>query len=304
MRCGSPEGTTTCRSPQVGGGYVGLEFASMFTHYGSSVTVLDRGERPLAFEDDDVADTAAGALRDDGVTITAGATVTEVSDRTEKAEVAYRIAGSEHRITADAVLLALGRTPATEGLGLQAAGVETDEKGYIVVDEFLRTSASGIYAAGDVNGGPQFTYVSLDDNRILAGELLDNDERSTADRIAVPYTMILTPPLARVGLTEVQAREQGYDVQVGAKQIADIATAPRPKIERDPRGIVKVVVDGKTDQVLGAALMQVHAQEVINLVALAIRHGITATQLRDSIYTHPSSTEVFNEVLGSLRSRG
>lgn len=113
--------------------------------------------------------------------------------------------------------------------------------------------------------------------------------------------MFLTPPLARVGLTEDQAREQGFDVKVGVKRVADIAAAPRPKIEGDPRGIVKIVVDGATDRVLGAAIMMVHSQEVVNLIALAIRHGITASALRDSIYTHPSSTEALNEVLGTLR---
>lgn len=115
----------------------------------------------------------------------------------------------------------------------------------------------------------------------------------------MPYAMFTTPPLARVGLSEDQAREQGYDVKVGVKQMADIAAAPRAKIEGDPRGIVKIVVEAATDEVLGAALMRVHSQEVINLVALAIRHKITASDLRDSIYTHPSATEALNEVLGS-----
>ena len=177
----------------------------------------------------------------------------------------------------------------------------TDEDGFVVVDDRLRASAEGVYALGDVNGGPQFTYVSLDDNRIVADQLFGPGDRSTDDRTAVPYTMFLTPPLARVGLTEAEAREQGREVVVGAKPMAEIAAAPRAKIEGDPQGIVKCVVDAGTDEILGAALMHVHAQEVINLVSLAIRHGITATQLRDSIFTHPSATEALNEVLGDLR---
>ncbi|GAA4284151.1 reactive chlorine resistance oxidoreductase RclA [Brevibacterium daeguense] len=286
----------------VGGGYVGLEFASMFAHFGAEVTVLDRGERPLADEDPDVAETVAEALRGDGAAITSGATVTEVRDGADSAEVVYEVAGVEQRAAADAVLLALGRSPATAGLGLDVAGVDTDDSGYVIVDERLRTSAAGVYAAGDVNGGPQFTYVSLDDSRILTDQLLGEGARSTADRRALQYTMFLTPPLSRAGLTEAQAREQGYDVRVGVKPVADVAAAPRAKIEGDPRGIIKVVVDGATDQVLGAALMHVHSQEVINLVALAMRHGITASQLRDEIYTHPSATEALNEVLGTLHS--
>lgn len=285
----------------VGGGYVGLEFASMFAQYGSEVTVLDRGERPLRNEDADVARTAAEALRDDGITITSGATVTAVADGTDRARVTYRVEGREQSIETEAVLLALGRAPATESLGLERAGVRIDDRGYVTVDKHLRTSASGVYAVGDVNGGPQFTYVSLDDNRIVADQLFGPGLRTSTDRGPVPYTMFLTPPLARVGLSEDTAREQGYDVSVGVKRMADIATAPRAKIEGDPRGIVKVVVDSATDQVLGAALMHVHSQEVINLVSLAIRHGITASELRDSIYTHPSATEALNEVLGTLQ---
>lgn len=285
----------------VGGGYVGLEFASMFAHLGTDVTVLDRGERPLRHEDADVADTAAEALRGDGVRITTGASVTVVQDGSDLARVTYEVDGESRTIEAEAVLLALGRTPATAGLGLDRADVATDEDGFVVVDDRLRASAEGVYALGDVNGGPQFTYVSLDDNRIVADQLFGPGDRSTDDRTAVPYTMFLTPPLARVGLTEAEAREQGREVVVGAKPMAEIAAAPRAKIEGDPRGIVKCVVDAGTDEILGAALMHVHAQEVINLVSLAIRHGITATQLRDSIFTHPSATEALNEVLGDLR---
>ena len=285
----------------VGGGYIGLEFASMFTHFGSQVTVLDRGPRPLANEDADVAEVVASALSDDGVTIINEASVTAVADGAENATVSYDVDGAEKQIDAEAVLLAVGRKPATEGLGLEKAGIEVDERGYITVDDHLRTSAEGVFAFGDVNGGPMFTYISLDDNRILADELLGEGTRTTADRNAVPYTMFLTPPVARVGLSEDAAREQGYDVKVGAKAMADIAAAPRAKIEGDPRGIVKFVVDAATDHILGAALVHVHSQEVINTVALAMRLNVTATELRDTIYTHPSATEALNEVLGVVK---
>ena len=285
----------------VGGGYIGLEFASMFTHFGSQVTVLDRGPRPLANEDADVAEVVASALSDDGITIVNEASVTAVADGPESATVSYEVDGVEKSIDADAVLLAVGRAPATKGLALEKAGIEVDERGFISVDEQLRTSAEGVFAVGDVNGGPMFTYISLDDNRILADRLLGEGKRTTKDRGDVPYTMFLTPPVARVGLSEDAAREEGFDVKVGAKAMADIAAAPRAKIEGDPRGIVKFVVDGATDLILGAALVHVHSQEVINTVALAMRHNITATELRDTIYTHPSATEALNEVLGALK---
>ncbi|WP_026819009.1 FAD-dependent oxidoreductase [Arthrobacter castelli] len=284
----------------VGGGYVGLEFASMFAHFGSEVTVLDHGDRPLRREDRDVADVAVRALEQDGVRFVTAASVTGIEDSDQAAVVSYTQGGGAHTVEADAVLVALGRRPATEGLNLDAAGIRVDDGGYVAVDEQLRTSAEGVFAVGDVKGGPQFTYISLDDHRIVTDQLLGQGQRSTADRTAVPYTIFLTPPLARVGLTEEQARSAGYDVLVAGKEVPDIAAMPRPKIVGEARGIVKVVVDAATDQVLGAALMHVDSQEVINLLAMAMRHGITASELRDAVYTHPSSTEALNEVLGSL----
>ncbi|WP_336716647.1 FAD-dependent oxidoreductase, partial [Arthrobacter sp. USHLN218] len=186
----------------VGGGYVGLEFASMFAHYGSAVTVLDRGPRPLRHEDPDVAATAAAALKADGVRLVTGASVTRVEDGADAATVSYTVGGTGHTIEADAVLIALGRTPATGDLGLEKAGVDIDGHGAVVVDARLATTAEGVYAVGDVNGGPQFTYISLDDYRVVADQLTDTGTgtRTTTDRVAVPYTIFLTPPLARVGL--------------------------------------------------------------------------------------------------------
>lgn len=285
----------------VGGGYVGLELASVFAKFGSRVTVLDRGERPLRHEDPDVAETAAAILHDDGVRLVPRAVVTRVDDDGDRARVAFEVDGGAQSIEADVVLLALGRTPVTGELGLAAAGVDTDERGYVVVDDRLRTSAPGVFAVGDVNGGPQFTYVSLDDYRVVADQLFGSGERSTADRVAVPTTTFLTPPLARVGLTQTRALERGLDVRVAVAKVGGLRASPRFAIEDDKRGIVKIVVDAGTDLVLGAALQHRHAHEVVNVLALAMRHGVTATQLRDSIYTHPSATEMLNEVLGALR---
>lgn len=284
----------------VGGGYVGLEFASMFANFGSKVTVLDRGERPLKHEDADVAEVAASAMRESGVTFMSRAQVVRMSEDDASAKVEFERESGLESVNADAVLIALGRSPVTKTLRLERAGIDTDERGFIRTDEFLRTTVPNVFAVGDVNGGPQFTYVSLDDSRIVADQLFGSGSRSTKDRVAIPYTMFVTPPLARVGMTEHEARAAGFDVRVAARALAEIVSAPRAAIEGDVRGIVKVVVDGATDEILGAALMHVHAQEVINLVALAIRHGITASDLKDSMYTHPSATEALNEVLGTL----
>ena len=285
----------------IGGGYLGIEFASIYRRFGTQVTVFESAPRILGREDDDIAAAAAGILAGDGVEIVAGATVLEI--RAEDT-VVYERNGREHTLTVDAILAATGRAPVTAGLGLDEAGVRTTERGAVEVDEYLRTSQPHIFALGDVNGGPQFTYISLDDSRIVLDQLLGSGKRSTADRIAVPQTLFMSPPLATVGLTETAARAAGYRVRIGMQNVADIVAMPRADIVEETRGVMKFVVDAETDEILGAALLSVDAQELINTVALAMRHRITATELRDSIYTHPSSTEAFNDVLGTIVRTG
>jgi pyruvate/2-oxoglutarate dehydrogenase complex dihydrolipoamide dehydrogenase (E3) component len=289
----------------IGGGYIGLEFAGMYSHFGSEVTILEGAPRIMPNEDDDIVTTALDILHDQGVTLTTGARVTEVRDSEDTAVLSYEKDGQTHTVEADAVLMALGRIPATRDLGLDKAGVATTARGAIEVDEYLRTSQRHIFAIGDVNGGPQFTYISFDDHRIVADQLTSAGLLSTADRTVgdistVPYTVFMTPALSRVGLTERQARESGRQVKIATKPIAQIAAMPRAKIVEETRGLMKFVVDADTDQILGAALFSIDSQELINLVAFAIKHGATATELRDGIYTHPSSTEAFNEVFTTL----
>lgn len=277
----------------VGAGPVGLEFASLFTGFGSRVTVVDRHERILPREDADVAAAIRQDMADRGITFRHGSAVAEIRDDGDRATVV--LTDGAH-LGADAVLFAVGRTPRTAGLGLERIGVVLDERGYIPVDDHLRTAVPGIYAVGDVNGGPQFTYVSLDDHRILLDELVGEGGRSTADRTAVPRALFIEPTFARVGLSEAEAVAD-HRVLVAAKPVAAIAAMPRPKIEGDPRGLVKILVDADSDLVLGAALYCLHAEDFVNLLALAIRTDTTARTLRNSIWTHPSITEALNEVL-------
>ncbi|MEV6374723.1 FAD-dependent oxidoreductase [Micromonospora musae] len=284
----------------VGGGYQGIEFAATLSHYGAEATVLERAGRILRREDEDVAEAAEKILTDQGVTFVTGAKVTRVTDSDAAAVVHYEANGTAGQLEVDAVLAAAGRAPRTAELRLDAAGVRTTDSGAIEVDQYLRTSRSHIFAVGDVNGGPQFTYISLDDYRIVADQLTGEGKRSTADRVAVPYTLFMTPPLARVGLTETEARATGRPVRVAAKPIAAIAAMPRARILDDVRGLMKFVIDAETDAILGAALLSVDAQELVNTVALAMRSGVTAGGLRDAIWTHPSSTEAFNEVLANV----
>lgn len=283
----------------IGGGYLGIEFASIYNRFGANVTVLEGAPTLLAREDDDVAAAALGILSDEGIEFITGADVTEVRDTEKAATIRYSHQGGPREIEADVVLAAMGRRPATSNLGLESAGVMVDEHGGVVVDDQLRTSQPHIYAVGDVNGGPQFTYISQDDGFIVANQLLGDGRRRRSDRVAVPQVLFMTPPLATVGMTQREAEEAGVDVVVTLEAVADIVAMPRAYVVEETRGLMKFVIDAESDQILGAALLSVDAQELINIVTLAMRHGITATALRESIYTHPSSTEALNEVLGT-----
>ncbi len=214
--------------------------------------------------------------------------------------VHYDVDGAPKSVSGDLILVAAGRKPATAGLDLGNAGIRERPDGSIEVDHYLRTSQPHIYAVGDVNGGPQFTYVSLDDYRIVLDQLAGAGTRSTADRHAVPYVLFTTPPLARVGVTEREARAAGNAVKVAVLPVAMMATVPRARIVDQVEGMMKIVVDADTDEILGAALLSYDSHEAINTVALAMRHRITASWLRDEIYTHPSMTEAFNQLLGTL----
>jgi pyruvate/2-oxoglutarate dehydrogenase complex dihydrolipoamide dehydrogenase (E3) component len=284
----------------LGGGYLGLEFAAIYQRFGAQVTVLETESKILGHEDDDVAEAAVAILADEGVRFRTAARVLEVRDGDREATVVYTEDGAQHTLDVDAVLPATGRAPATGGLGLETAGVRTTKNGAVEVDEHLRTSQPHIYALGDVNGGPQFTYISLDDSRIVLDQLLGAGKRSTADRVAIPRTLFMTPPLATVGKTEKKARADGHRLRIAREAVADIIAMPRAYAVEETRGLMKFIIDADTDMILGAALLSVDAQELTNTVALAMRHGITASELSEAIYTHPSSTEAFNEVPGVI----
>lgn len=284
----------------IGGGPLGLEFASIYRHFGSEVTVLEAADRLLMREDVDIADAVTEILAGDGIDVITGARLSGVRDTESSALITYESGERGTTIEADAFLAATGRRPATASLNLAAAGVQTDARGAVIVDEHLRTSQPHIFALGDVNGGDQFTYISLDDSRILIDQLLGDGKRSTADRVAVPKTLFITPPLATVGMTERDARQRGLHIRVAREKVADILAMPRAYTVEETRGVMKFILDAETDYVLGAAILSIDAQEVINTVALAMRQGVTATTLKNAIYTHPSSTEALNEVFDKI----
>lgn len=287
----------------VGGGFVGMEFANMFQQFGSAVTLLNSRDTLLADAEAVVAQAVPDVLDKRGVTTRNNARVNAIESNGDSGLRVLLEDGEP--VEADAVLVAVGRVPATADLGLDAAGITTDERGFIVVDEHLHTSVDGVHAVGDVNGGPQFTYISLDDNRIVWDQLMGSaaaeQRRSTTDRIAVPHTTFITPPLSSVGVTPSEAVAYGHTILYAAKPVAQIAAMPRPKIVGDAEGVITFTVDADSRQVLGATLFCIDSQELINLVALAIRAGVTADALMNGIWTHPSSTEALNEVLAELK---
>ena len=286
----------------IGGGYVAVEFASMHAAFGTRVTLLERGPRILRSEDEDIAAAAAEILTSAGVTIRTGATVTDIKDDYASAVVTFTDqTGVQQTVRADTVLAALGRRPHTTDLGLHPPRGGTKARGAGVGDQHRRPTHPHLDAIGDVNGGPQFTYISLDDYRIVLDDLTGDGRRTTTDRRAVASALFMTPPLARVGITETEARATGRPLRIATRHVADMATVPRARIVHDPRGVMKAVVDAETDQILGVTMLSHDSHETINTVALAMRHGITAGQLRDQIYTHPSMTEALNDLFANLR---
>ena len=277
----------------IGGGYIGLEFASYYTNFGSHVTVVQDTQDFIPREDREVAARVEKVLEERGIDIVAGAKVMRVEDRDGAARLTLETPAGERTLTADAVLVATGRRPAVKGLNLEAAGVALTERGAIRTDERLRTSAAHIWALGDVAGGLQFTYISLDDFRIVKDTLFGKGERTTKNRGAVPYAVFLDPPLSRVGMTEEEARAAGYEITLKKLEAAAI---PKAQVYRKPAGFLKAIVDKKTDRILGAHLFCPESQEMVNVLKLAIDEGIAASKLANAIYTHPTMTEAFNDL--------
>ena len=278
----------------LGAGYIGMEFASMFARYGAKVTVLDTNEKFLKREDDDISEMLFNDLSQDGIEFNLGAKVVEVKDLSDKVEIIYEINGKKQTVKADKLLVATGRKPVTEGLGLENTDIELDERGAIKVDDYLRTTAENVWAIGDVKGGPQFTYISLDDFRIIFDQLYGKGERKVSDRNLVPYSVFTTPALSRVGLNEVEAKNKGIEYKLFKLAATSI---PKAKVIGNTRGMYKILVDPDTEEILGATIYGEESYEVINLIALAMKAKLPYTMLRDQIYTHPTMSEALNDVL-------
>ena len=282
----------------IGAGYIGLEFASMYSEFGSEVTVIDMGDRLMPREDEEIAERVKAILEAKGIKFLLKSKIEEISDRNNKGYVKISGENGESEVESDAILVAIGRKPNTEGLNLEAAGVKTDERGAVVVDETLKTTADNIWAMGDVKGGLQFTYISLDDFRIIRDNVYGNGNRTINDRNVIPYSVFINPPLSRVGMTEKEAVEKGYEVKTGRLEAMAI---PKGKIEGVIDGLLKTVVDAKTDKILGCTLLCNTSHEMINVVAAVIKAEQKYTFLKDMIFTHPTMSEALNDLFGSVK---
>jgi pyruvate/2-oxoglutarate dehydrogenase complex dihydrolipoamide dehydrogenase (E3) component len=280
----------------LGGGYVGLEFAQMFRRFGSEVTIVQQGDQLLRREDADVAGVATEILREDGIEVLLEAEAQRVERIGEEIQLTVSMTGGQHTISGSHLLVAAGRVPNSEALNLSAAGVRTDEGGFVLVDDKLETSVEGIYALGDVKGGPAFTHISYDDHRVLKTNLMGGGGATISDRL-VPYTVFIDPQLGRVGLSEREAREQGLNIRVAKMPMSNVARA----LEVDePRGMMKTVVDADTDQILGCAVLGIEGGEIAAMIQIAMLGKVPYTALRDAVFTHPTLAESLNNLFSAI----
>jgi pyruvate/2-oxoglutarate dehydrogenase complex dihydrolipoamide dehydrogenase (E3) component len=280
----------------LGGGYVGLEFGQMFRRFGSRVTVVHRGASLLGREDPDVAEEVAKILRGDGLDVILEAEARDVQPAPEGYRLRVATPQGERAVTGSHLLVATGRVPNTDDLNLAAAGIETDPRGFIRVDEHLETTAKGVYALGDVKGGPAFTHIAYDDFRIARTNLLEGGQATTAGRL-VPYTVFLDPQLGRVGLSETEARARGHRVRVARLPMSHVARA----LEVDEtRGFMKAVVEADSGRILGAAILGVEGGEVMSVVQVAMMGGLPYTALREAVFAHPTLAESLNNLFMAM----
>lgn len=278
----------------LGGSYIALEFGQMFRRFGSEVTILEKSEQLLGHEDPDVAEEMQKILTEDGLQIHTGINAKRVAKSADGGVTVTLEDGTE--VTGSHLFLAVGRTPNSDGLGLDAAGVEMDDKGVITVSDTLETSQPGVYVIGDIKGGPQFTHISYDDFRILEANLLKDGHRTIKDR-QVPYTVFTDPQLGRVGMTETEAKAAGKNVKVATLPMTEAARA----LETDEtRGLMKAVVDTDSGQILGAAIIGVEGGETMAVLEVAMIGRLPYTALRDATLAHPTWAESLNNLFMTL----
>ncbi|MGB7196045.1 MAG: FAD-containing oxidoreductase [Collimonas pratensis] len=281
----------------VGGSYIGLEFAQMYRRFGSEVTVIEGGPHLIGREDEKVSAAVKEILEGEGIQIRLGAKIQRVGKRGDLVLLTVSDNGASYEVSGSHLLLAVGRIPNTDDLGLDKAGIKTDARGYIVVDEQLRTNVTGVWALGDVNGRGAFTHTSYNDYEIVAANLFDNDKRSVADRIQA-YALFIDPPLARIGMTEREVRASGRPALVGTMQMARVG---RARERSETQGYMSVLVDAETKKILGAMLLGIEGDEVIHSLLDVMYAGAPYTVTQRAMHIHPTVSELLPTLLGDLK---
>ena len=281
----------------LGGSYVGLEFAQVYRRFGSEVTVIELAPRLIAREDADVSQAVADFLKEEGIDVRVGSKVVGVEKRGNAIAVKVESAGAVSQVAGTHVLVAIGRRPNTDDLGLDKAGIATDARGYIQVDDQLRTSAAGIWALGDCNGRGAFTHTSWNDFEIVAANLLDNDQRRVSERITA-YALYTDPPLGRAGMTEAEVRKTGKPALISTMAMEDVSRAYE---KGETKGFMKILVDRDSKQILGASLLGLAGDEVIHCILDLMYAKAPYTVMQRAMHIHPTVSEFIPTMLGELR---
>ncbi len=281
----------------VGGGYIGLEYGQMFRRFGAKVTILERSDRMMPKEDDDVCQELTDIFKSEGIDVLIEAKVSKYSKASDnRIDVDVEISGRKEVLNCSHVLLASGRKPQTETLGLEAAGIRCDEKGHVLVNEFLETNVEGVYALGDVKGGPAFTHISYNDFVIAAANLLEGAQCSTMNR-QVPYCIFTDPQVGRIGITEMEAIEQGLDFLVAKIPMKNVARAIE---NEETRGFMKAIVDKKTRLILGATIVGEQGGEIMSILQMAMMGKMTCDVISTTVFAHPLYAESLNNLFLTL----
>lgn len=281
----------------VGGSYVGLEFGQMFRRFGSKVTIIEKGPRLIQREDEDVSEAVKEILEREGVKIRLNAECISGRKSGDRVIVDVDCSSGDRQITGSHLLLAVGRRPNTHDLGLDKAGVETDDRGSIIVDDQLRTNVRGVWALGDCNGKGAFTHTSYNDYEIVAANLLDNDPRRISDRI-VAYNLYIDPPLGRVGMTEAEARKSGRKVLMATRPMIRVS---RAREKGETQGFMKVLVDAESKEILGAAILGIGGDEIIHSILDIMYAKAPYTTIQRAVHIHPTVSELIPTMLGDLK---
>jgi pyruvate/2-oxoglutarate dehydrogenase complex dihydrolipoamide dehydrogenase (E3) component len=281
----------------VGGSYVGLEFGQMYRRFGSEVTIVEMGPRLIQREDEDTSEAIREILENESIHIRLDAECIALEKQDDKVAVDLNCSTGEKEVIGSHLLLAVGRVPNTDDLGLENTGVIVDQRGYIQVDDQLRTNVSGIYALGDCNGRGAFTHTSYNDYEIVAANLLDNDPRRVSDRITA-YALYIDPPLGRGGMTEAEVRKSGRKALVGKRPMTRVS---RAVLKGETQGFMKVLVDAETKEILGASLLGVECDEVIHSILDVMYAKAPYTVIQRAMHIHPTVTELIPTMLGELK---